>query len=29
LGAGSFGIDYGSLATPRGINFGVNVTFKN
>ena len=29
LGAGSFGIDYGSLSTPRGINFGIRVQFAN
>jgi TonB-linked SusC/RagA family outer membrane protein len=28
-GAGSFGIDYGSLGTPRGYNFGINVQFAN
>jgi TonB-linked SusC/RagA family outer membrane protein len=28
-GAGSFGIDYGSLSTPRGINFGIRVQFAN
>jgi TonB-linked SusC/RagA family outer membrane protein len=28
-GGGSFGIDYGSLPTPRGINFGIKVQFAN
>jgi TonB-linked SusC/RagA family outer membrane protein len=28
-GSGSFGIDYGSLSTPRGINLGVRVVFAN
>jgi len=27
LGNGSFGIDFGSLSTPRGINFGLQVQF--
>ncbi|MFM2363078.1 MAG: hypothetical protein RLZZ316_1980, partial [Bacteroidota bacterium] len=29
LGNGSFGIDFGSLSIPRGINFGLRVQFKN
>jgi TonB-linked SusC/RagA family outer membrane protein len=29
LGSGSFGIDYGSLSTPRGINFGIKAQFAN
>lgn len=28
-GGGSFGIDYGSIPTPRGINFGIKVQFAN
>ncbi len=28
LGTGSFGIDYGSLSNPRGINVGIRVQFK-
>lgn len=28
-GAGSFGIDFGSLPTPRGYNFGLRVQFAN
>jgi len=28
-GGGSFGIDYGSLPTPRGLNFGIKVQFAN
>lgn len=29
LGNGSFGIDFGSLSIPRGINFGLRVQFAN
>lgn len=29
LGNGSFGIDFGSLSIPRGINFGLSVQFAN
>lgn len=29
LGSGSFGIDFGSLSTPRGLNFGLQVQFAN
>ncbi len=28
-GVGSFGIDFGSLSVPRGVNFGLRVNFKN